>query len=85
MKIRKTEFGKKTGFMGPYNYNNFLVVIKRDVSKQHYFEIAMYSPVFAWIYKWSTLQIWWNGEQMNVIINPNSQQHAEMEFETLHM
>ncbi len=29
--------------------------------------------------KWRTLR-----SQMNVIINPNSQQHAEMEFEMLH-
>ncbi len=29
--------------------------------------------------KWRTLC-----SQMNVIINPNSQQHAEMEFEMLH-
>ncbi len=29
--------------------------------------------------KWRMLR-----SQMNVIINPNSQQHAEMEFEMLH-
>ncbi len=29
--MEKTEFGNKTDFIGPYNYNNF-VVIKIDVS-----------------------------------------------------
>ncbi len=35
MKLEKTEFGNKTDFIGPYNYNNvFFVVIKIDVSEQ---------------------------------------------------
>ncbi len=34
MKMEKTEFGNKTDFIGPYNYNNFFVVIKIDVSEQ---------------------------------------------------
>ncbi len=33
MKMEKTEFGNKTDFIGPYNYNVF-VVIKIDVSEQ---------------------------------------------------
>ncbi len=31
---KKTEFGNKTDFIGPYNYNNVFVVIKIDVSEQ---------------------------------------------------
>ncbi len=36
MKMEKTEFGNKTDFIGPYNYNFFFffVVIKIDVSEQ---------------------------------------------------
>ncbi len=33
MKMEKTEFGNKTDFIGPYNYNVF-VVIKIDASEQ---------------------------------------------------
>ncbi len=34
--MEKTEFGKKTDFIGPYNYNynNVFVVIRIDVSEQ---------------------------------------------------
>ncbi len=34
MKMKKTEFGNKMAFIGPYNYNNVFVVIKIDVSEQ---------------------------------------------------
>ncbi len=34
MKMEKTEFGNKTDFIGPYNYNNVFVVIEIDVSEQ---------------------------------------------------
>ncbi len=34
MKIEKTDFGNKTDFIGPYNYNTFFVVIQIDVSEQ---------------------------------------------------
>ncbi len=35
MKMEKTEFGNKTDFIGPYNYNMFFcVVINIDVSEQ---------------------------------------------------
>ncbi len=34
MKMEKTDFGDKTDFIGPYNYNNVFVVIKIDVSEQ---------------------------------------------------
>ncbi len=34
MKMEKNEFGNKTDFIGPYNYNIFFVVIKIDVSEQ---------------------------------------------------
>ncbi len=32
--MKKTDFGNKTDFIGPYNYNTFLVVIKIDVREQ---------------------------------------------------
>ncbi len=31
--MEKTEFGNKTDFIGPYNYNIFFVVIKIDASR----------------------------------------------------
>ncbi len=34
MKMEKNEFGNKTDFIVPYNYNIFFVVIKIDVSEQ---------------------------------------------------
>ncbi len=35
MKMEKNEFGNKTDFIGPYNYNiYFFVVIKIDASEQ---------------------------------------------------
>ncbi len=34
MKMEKNEFGNKTDFIGPYNYNNVFVVIQIDVSEQ---------------------------------------------------
>ncbi len=34
MKMEKTEFGNKTDFIRPYNYNNVFVVIKIDASEQ---------------------------------------------------
>ncbi len=34
MKMEKNEFGNKTDFIGPYNYNNVFVVINIDVSEQ---------------------------------------------------
>ncbi len=36
MEMEKNEFGNKTDFIGPYNYNIFFffVVIKIDVSEQ---------------------------------------------------
>ncbi len=32
--METNEFGNKTDFIGPYNYNNVFVVIKIDVSEQ---------------------------------------------------
>ncbi len=32
--MEKNEFGNKTDFIGPYNYNNAFVVIKIDVIEQ---------------------------------------------------
>ncbi len=32
--MEKNEFGNKTDFIGPYNYNNVFVVIKIDVIEQ---------------------------------------------------
>ncbi len=32
--MEKNEFGNKTDFIGPYNYNIVFVVIKIDVSEQ---------------------------------------------------
>ncbi len=34
MKMEKNEFGNKTDFIGPYNYNICFEVIKIDVSEQ---------------------------------------------------
>ncbi len=34
MKMEKNEFGNKTDFIGPSNYNIFFVVMKIDVSEQ---------------------------------------------------
>ncbi len=32
--MENNEFGNKTDFIGPYNYNNVFVVIEIDVSEQ---------------------------------------------------
>ncbi len=34
MKMEKNEFGNKTDFIGPYNYNNLFCGKKIDVSEQ---------------------------------------------------
>ncbi len=40
MKMKKIKFGNKNDFMGPYNYNNVLVVIKIDVKWTTAFKIT---------------------------------------------